>query len=253
LVVEDEPAIAELIEVNQAWRFCASAGLRQRWPSKGEMDAALGDAILLDGMLPRPERPESGAQWRTQQERTRAIDHHVDARGDEPDKVAAYAGADDHITKPSSTQETAIHIRAALRRRTPDPADDSVTVGGLPASMPPHRVTWCWQLRLGPTEFKLLDHLMKKNPERVRISRCQPGLDVWATMCSEERSMCIKSSACVINSGCRHPGRKPCAAGYRLIATASGSPPSAAGAMTSLELWPAGRWLAGSGRMVGCP
>jgi two-component system phosphate regulon response regulator PhoB len=54
------------------------------------------------------------------------------ARGDEPDKVAGLdAGADDYITKPFSTQELLARIRAVLRRRAPEKADDSVTVGGL--------------------------------------------------------------------------------------------------------------------------
>ena len=90
------------------------------------------------------------------------------ARGDEPDKVAGLdAGADDYITKPFSTQELLARIRAVLRRRAPESVNDSVTVGALVLDAGTHRISFQNQeLKLGPTEFKLLHYLMK-HAERV--------------------------------------------------------------------------------------
>lgn len=77
------------------------------------------------------------------------------------------AGADDYITKPFSTQELLARIRAVLRRRAPESVNDSVTVGGLVLDAATHRITFQNQeLKLGPTEFKLLHYLMK-HAERV--------------------------------------------------------------------------------------
>jgi two-component system, OmpR family, phosphate regulon response regulator PhoB len=106
--------------------------------------------------------------WR-KQERTKAIPIlMLTARGDEPDKVAGLdAGADDYITKPFSTQELLARIRAVLRRRTPESASDSVTVGELILDAATHRISFQNQeLKLGPTEFKLLHYFMK-HVERV--------------------------------------------------------------------------------------
>jgi two-component system phosphate regulon response regulator PhoB len=101
------------------------------------------------------------------------------ARGDEPDKVAGLdAGADDYITKPFSTQELLARIRAVLRRRTPEKAEDTVALGGLTLDAAAHRVAWNGRpVKIGPTEFKLL-HFLMKHPERVH-SRQQLLDRVW--------------------------------------------------------------------------
>ena len=84
------------------------------------------------------------------------------SRGDEPDTLAGLdAGADDYITKPFSTQELMARIRAVLRRRAPEQVLGSVSVGGLMLDAQTHRVSYREQeLKLGPTEFKLLYYLM---------------------------------------------------------------------------------------------
>jgi two-component system phosphate regulon response regulator PhoB len=90
------------------------------------------------------------------------------ARSDESDKVQGLdAGADDYITKPFSTKELLARIRAVLRRRSPETVDDVVRVGELVLDTATHRVNFRQQeLKIGPTEFKLLHYLMK-NAERV--------------------------------------------------------------------------------------
>jgi two-component system phosphate regulon response regulator PhoB len=101
------------------------------------------------------------------------------ARGDEPDKVAGLdAGADDYITKPFSTQELLARIRAVLRRRAPEQDAEAVTIGELALDASTYRVSFRGQaLKVGPTEFKLLNYLMK-HPERVH-SRQQLLDKVW--------------------------------------------------------------------------
>jgi two-component system phosphate regulon response regulator PhoB len=94
------------------------------------------------------------------------------ARSDEADKVQGLdAGADDYITKPFSTQELLARIRAVLRRRAPEIVNDSVQVGDLRLDAGTYRVSYRGQeLKVGPTEFKLLHYLMK-HAERVHSAR----------------------------------------------------------------------------------
>jgi two-component system phosphate regulon response regulator PhoB len=90
------------------------------------------------------------------------------ARSDETDKVQGLdAGADDYITKPFSTQELLARIRAVLRRRTPEIGVEAVQVGELTLDAATYRVGFRGrELKVGPTEFKLLHYLMK-HAERV--------------------------------------------------------------------------------------
>ena len=179
LIVEDEPAIAELIAVNLRHN-----GFQPVWAEDGssaqrEIDAALPDAILLDWMLPGSSGLALARKWRADA-RTRSIPIlMLTAKGDEPDKVAGLdAGADDYITKPFSTQELLARIRAVLRRRAPEQSEAKVAVGALELDTTTHRVTYDGGLlKLGPTEFKLL-HYMLARPERVH-SRAQLLDQVW--------------------------------------------------------------------------
>ncbi|MCY7370274.1 MAG: phosphate regulon transcriptional regulator PhoB [Polaromonas sp.] len=168
LVVEDEPSIAELIAVNLRHGGFEVVLAQDSVSAQAALDAVLPDAILLDWMLPGQSGLALARHWR-QQPRTRAVPIlMLTARGDEPDKVAGLdAGADDYITKPFSTQELLARIRAVLRRRAPESVNDSVRVGALVLDAGTHRIAFeGQQLKLGPTEFKLLHYLMK-HVERV--------------------------------------------------------------------------------------
>lgn len=168
LVVEDEPAIAELIAVNLRHGGFEPVVAYDSVTAQRALDAVLPDAILLDWMLPGQSGIALARHWR-KQPRTKGIPIlMLTARGDEPDKVAGLdAGADDYITKPFSTQELLARIRAVLRRRAPESGSDSVTIGALVLDAGTHRISYQGQaLKLGPTEFKLLHYLMK-HAERV--------------------------------------------------------------------------------------
>jgi two-component system phosphate regulon response regulator PhoB len=179
LVVEDESAIAELIAVNLRHNGFAPTWAMDGAAAQRELDAALPDVILLDWMLPGESGLSLARRWRADA-RTRNVPIlMLTARGDEADRVAGLdAGADDYIAKPFSTKELLARIRAVLRRRAPEPVDAALSVGELVLDAATHRVTWRGQpVRLGPTEFKLLQHFMK-HPERVH-SRGQLLDRVW--------------------------------------------------------------------------
>ncbi len=179
LVVEDEPAIAELIAVNLRHN-----GFRPTWAmdsvsAQRELDAALPDLILLDWMLPGESGLSLAKRWRAN-ERTKAIPLiMLTARGDEADRVAGLdAGADDYISKPFSTKELLARVRAVLRRHSPERTGEAIVIAGLSLDSATHRVTFGQQpLKLGPTEFKLLHYLMG-HAERVH-SRGQLLDKVW--------------------------------------------------------------------------
>lgn len=179
LVVEDEPAIAELIGVNLRHHGMLAVLAADGDAAQAHIDEVLPDVILLDWMLPGQSGLQLARRWRADT-RTKTIPIlMLTARGDEPDKIAGLdAGADDYITKPFSTQELLARIRAVLRRRAPEQASDVVRVGSLQLDGATHRVTFNDQaIKLGPTEFKLLNYLMH-HAERVH-SRSQLLDRVW--------------------------------------------------------------------------
>jgi len=179
LIVEDEPAIAELIAVNLRHN-----GFRPIWAvdsdsAQREIDAVLPDVILLDWMLPGESGLNLAKRWRANS-RTRAVPIiMLTARGEESDRVAGLdAGADDYMAKPFSTKEMLARIRAVLRRRTPEQGEARLAVNGLTLDAATHRVSFLDKpLKLGPTEFKLLQYLMS-HAERVH-SRGQLLDKVW--------------------------------------------------------------------------
>jgi two-component system, OmpR family, phosphate regulon response regulator PhoB len=235
LIVEDEPAIAELISVNLRHGGFNAVVAGDSVAAQRELDAVLPDAILLDWMLPGQSGLALARHWR-KQARTKSIPIlMLTARGDEPDKVAGLdAGADDYITKPFSTQELLARIRAVLRRRAPESVNDSVTVGALVLDAATHRISFRSQeLKLGPTEFKLLHYLMK-HAERVH-SRSSLLDKVWGDhVFIEERTVDVHvkrlrealGAAGVMVETVR-------GAGYRLTATVADAPAAqAAGAQS---------------------
>ena len=179
LIVEDEPAIAELIAVNLRHNGCLPIWAEDGDAAQRELDAVLPDVILLDWMLPGQSGLSLARKWRADTRIKGIPIIMLTARGDEPDKIAGLdAGADDYITKPFSTQELLARIRAVLRRRIPEQVNDSVTIGELVLDAATHRVTYLGELlKLGPTEFKLL-HFLMKHAERVH-SRSQLLDKVW--------------------------------------------------------------------------
>lgn len=237
LIVEDEPAIAELIAVNLRHGGFEPIVAQDSVTAQRELDAVLPDVILLDWMLPGQSGISLARHWR-KQARTRSIPIlMLTARGDEPDKVAGLdAGADDYITKPFSTQELLARIRSVLRRRAPESVNDSVTVGPLMLDAGTHRISHQSQdIKLGPTEFKLLHYLMK-HAERVH-SRSALLDKVWGDhVFIEERTVDVHVKRLREALGAAGTMVETVrGAGYRLTAMAAkSSPPPAYPAATGV-------------------
>jgi two-component system, OmpR family, phosphate regulon response regulator PhoB len=179
LVIEDEPAIQELISYNlkQAGHQALKADNAEQ--ALNLVQNALPDLILLDWMLPGISGVEFARRLRADK-RTKAIPIiMLTARSEEQDKLTGLeTGADDYITKPFSPRELNARVKAVLRRRAPQMTDDMVQVGGLRLDPASHRVTGnATQVDLGPTEFRLL-HFLMTHPERVH-SRTQLLDQVW--------------------------------------------------------------------------
>ena len=178
LVVEDEPAIRELIGF-----ACESSGYEVlRAGTVHEASDLLASSrvnlILLDWMLP----DLSGLQWLDKlkhDERYAALPViMLTARGTESDKGAGLdAGADDYVVKPFSPRELIARMRAVLRRGGTE-AEKTVTCG--PLSINESR--FCAKVndkivKLGVIEFKLL-LVLASSPGRV-YSRAQLLSRVW--------------------------------------------------------------------------
>jgi two-component system phosphate regulon response regulator PhoB len=178
LVVEDEPAIQELLRVNLEDAGFAVRTVPDAESAMVQIRHALPD-LLLDWMLPG----QSGlalARGLRGEARTRELPIiMVTARGEEADRIAGLeAWVDDYVTKPFSPRELKARIKAVLRRRAPESAQETLVVGPLRLDPVTHRVTANdVQVQLGPTEFRLLKFLMAR-PERVH-SRAQLLDQVW--------------------------------------------------------------------------
>ena len=179
LIVEDEPALAEMIAVNLRHN-----GFRPCWAmdsasAQRELDAVLPDLVLLDWMLPGESGLALAKRWRANPRSKSVPIIMLTARSDEMDRVAGLdAGADDYLSKPFSIKELLARVRALLRRRAPEQSATVLTSGALSLDAATHRVSFVGQMiKLGPTEFKLLQYLMS-HAERVH-SRSQLLDQVW--------------------------------------------------------------------------
>lgn len=179
LVVEDEPAIQELLALNikqagyNALRSLSAEHAQQL------LHETLPDLILLDWMLPGMSGIEYARRLKSDSMTKEIPIIMLTARGDEYDKVRGLeVGADDYVTKPFSPRELNARIKAVLRRRAPQMTDDPVEIAGLSLDPTTHRVTGNnVNITLGPTEFRLL-HFFMTNAERVH-SRAQLLDKVW--------------------------------------------------------------------------
>ncbi len=179
LIVEDEPAIRELLAVNLKHAGFVPLQAADAASARLQIGSALPAMVLLDWMLPDQSGVEL-ARWLRSDARTRQLPIiMLTARSEEGDKLHGFdAGADDYITKPFSPRELVARVKALLRRRSPEATDDPVEIAGL--RLEPHTFRVLARgnaVKLGPTEFRLLHYLMK-NPDRV-LSRAKLLDGVW--------------------------------------------------------------------------
>jgi two-component system, OmpR family, phosphate regulon response regulator PhoB len=230
LVVEDEPAILELLKVTLA---DAGYDVREAPDAEGaqrSLKHALPDLMLLDWMLPGQSGLGLARQLRGDP-RTRDLPIiMVTARGEEADKVAGLeAWVDDYVTKPFSPRELRARIKSVLRRRAPEAAQETLEAGALRLDPITHRVTVAGrEVALGPTEFRLLRFLMAR-PERVH-SRAQLLDMVWGDhVYIEERTVDVhirRLRAVLEPFGADRAIETVRGSGYRLVA--AGADPASA-------------------------
>jgi len=220
LVVEDEPAIAELIAINLRHAGFEVTVAGDSDAAQDAVDGVLPALVVLDWMLPGRSGYSLVRQWRAAP-RTRALPViMLTARSEEADKVSGLdAGADDYLTKPFSANELLARIRALLRRQSPDALDTAVEVGTLKLDPATRRVTSRGrEVKIGATEFKLL-HFLMTHPERVH-SRTQLLDRVWGDhVFIEERTVDVhikRLRETLTPVDCQHMIETVRGAGYRL-------------------------------------
>jgi two-component system, OmpR family, phosphate regulon response regulator PhoB len=168
LIVEDEQPLVALLTYN-----LEAAGYSVTVETRGD-DAEMAiaeqqpDLLVLDWMLPGISGIELCRRLR-QRSSTKALPIiMLTARGEEADRVRGLAtGADDYVVKPFSVAELMARVKALLRRMNPALAEDALAMGDLKLDRMARRVHRAErEVKLGPTEFRLLEQLMK-SPGRV--------------------------------------------------------------------------------------
>lgn len=220
LVVEDETALVTLLRYN-----LERAGYRVLTAMDGEEALLVAaeetpDLVLLDWMLPQLSGIEVCRRLRGRQETRNVPIVMLTARSEEADRIRGLdTGADDYLTKPFSMTELLARIRAVMRRIRPSMAEDVLSVGDIEMDRATHRVRRGGaEVHLGPTEYKLLEHLMQ-HPGRV-FSREQLLDAVWGSdVYVEARTVDVhvgRLRKALMVSGLADPLRTVRSAGYAL-------------------------------------
>ncbi len=179
LIVEDEAALLTLLRYN-----LEKEGFEVGEAVDGEeallmVEERRPDLMVLDWMLPTLSGIEVCRQIRRRPNARNLPIVMLTARGEEADRVRGLnSGADDYVVKPFSPVELLARIRAVLRRLRPALSDEVLSYADLRMDLAAHKVTReDTPIHLGPTEFRLLRHLME-HPGRV-FSREQLLDSVW--------------------------------------------------------------------------
>ncbi|HKK84444.1 MAG TPA: phosphate regulon transcriptional regulator PhoB [Roseovarius sp.] len=168
LLVEDEPAQREVLAYN-----LEAEGFRVARAENGEealmlVEEGAPDLIVLDWMLPNVSGIEVCRQLKTRSDTRGVPIIMLSARSEEVDRVRGLeTGADDYVVKPYSVVELMARVRAQLRRSRPSTVGERLEYQDIVLDSETHRVTRDGKdLKLGPTEFRLLSTFMEK-PGRV--------------------------------------------------------------------------------------
>ncbi len=165
LLVEDDRALAELL----SWHF-EREGYEIVRTADGEEALLLAqertpDLVILDWMIEGVTGIEVCRRLRRKAPTAHVPIIMLTARGEETDRIRGLeTGADDYVTKPFSPRELLARVGAVLRRVRPALAGDQLTYADIEMDVAGHRVRRAGEaVQLGPTEFRLLRHLLE-NP-----------------------------------------------------------------------------------------
>ncbi|MCQ8185837.1 phosphate regulon transcriptional regulator PhoB [Parvularcula maris] len=223
LVVEDDEALRTLMEYNFQREGFEVVSAKDGEEALLKIEESQPDVLVLDWMLPAISGIEVCRRLRAKPETQGLPIIMLTARAEENDRVRGLdTGADDYMVKPFSMEELAARIRAVLRRLRPALVSDVVTCGDIEMDRTAHRVRRNKEeVHLGPTEFRLLDHLMQ-NPGRV-FSREQLLNAVWGSdVFVEARTVDVhigRLRKALGKHGDKNPIRTVRSAGYSLEAT----------------------------------
>jgi two-component system phosphate regulon response regulator PhoB len=179
LLVEDEPAQREVLAYN-----LEAEGYAVRRAENGEeammlINEAAPDLIILDWMMPLLSGIEVCRRVKTRPQTREIPVIMLSARSEEVDAVRGLdTGADDYVIKPYNLRELMARVRTQLRRAHPSASGDILNFDDIALNSETHRVSRAdHDIKLGPTEYRLLVALMEK-PGRV-FSRDQLLDMVW--------------------------------------------------------------------------
>jgi len=190
LIVEDEPAIREMVAFALRKAGMDPVHAADARAAQGMIAERVPDLILLDWMLPGTSGLELARRLR-KEDLTRGVPIiMLTARGEETDRVGGFeAGVDDYVVKPFSPRELIARINAVMRRTHGTDSDGIIEVGGLKIDSAAHRV-YAGEVTvpIGPTEYRLL-HFFMTHAERV-YTRSQLLDYVWGgSVYVEERTV----------------------------------------------------------------
>ena len=179
LLVEDEPAQREMLAYN-----LEAEGFDVITADNGEdglilVDENDPDLIVLDWMMPQLSGIEVCRRLKSNSKTRQIPVIMLSARAEEVDRVRGLeTGADDYVVKPYSVIELIARVKAHLRRIRAAAVGNRLEYGDIMLDPETHKVFRSQsELKLGPTEFRLLSTFMEK-PGRV-WSRDQLLDRVW--------------------------------------------------------------------------
>ncbi|WP_347354755.1 response regulator transcription factor [Intrasporangium sp.] len=178
LVVEDEPAIVDVLALNLKAAGYGVAVARDGAAALTLTRSIRPSALILDIGLPTIDGIEVCRRLRASGDWTPIL--FVTARDDEVDRVLGLElGADDYVTKPFSPREVVARLTGVLRRVRGVPSGTTLLRHGeLAVDLTSHRVEVSGrEVALTATEFALLAHLMRR--PGVVFTREQLLSDVW--------------------------------------------------------------------------
>jgi two-component system, OmpR family, phosphate regulon response regulator PhoB len=179
LVVEDDPALSALIAYNLEAEGYDIEIIDRGDSAETRLKELPPDLLVLDWMLPGLSGIELVRRMRLQKSLRGVPVLMLTARGEEADRIRGLRdGADDYVVKPFSVPELVARVHALIRRAKPEIAGDVLERGGIVLDRVRKRVRrGDIEIRLGPTEFRLLEWLMR-HPGRV-YDRAQLLDHVW--------------------------------------------------------------------------
>ena len=217
-VVEDEEALGVLLRYNLEAEGYEVDVIARGDEADIRLREEVPDLLILDWMLPGLSGVELCRRLRQRGETERLPIIMLTARGEESERVRGLSvGADDYVVKPFSTPELIARVRAMLRRAKPEKVSSQLSAGDIDLDRETHRIRRAGrEVKLGPTEFKLLEFFMQ-SPGRV-FSREQLLDGVWGRdIYVDERTVDVhvgRLRKALASAGAPDPVRTVRGAGY---------------------------------------